>query len=190
MDGFTGFKAAAAEELPDGVAVMDPFHVVRPAGEAVDRCRRTAPGGPCTPVRTSSPTDNANGSPHCSPPTITSRSKPPGHLQRMIAAYRGRARAATASLIGCLREGVPAALTELRRLGRTLTQRAGRHPRLIRAARHSNGPHRGAHRAPRTPPRLRPRLPQPDQQHRQATARDRRIPTPPTPWIGMSLNTP
>ena len=32
MDGFTGFKAAAAEELPDAVTVMDPFHVVRLAG--------------------------------------------------------------------------------------------------------------------------------------------------------------
>src|SRR3546814_20539656 len=40
MDGFTGFKTAAAEELPDAVAVMDPFHVVRLAGEALDRCRR------------------------------------------------------------------------------------------------------------------------------------------------------
>ena len=28
MDGFTGFKSAAAEELPDARAVMDPFHVV------------------------------------------------------------------------------------------------------------------------------------------------------------------
>ena len=26
MDGFTGFKTATAEELPDAVAVMDPFH--------------------------------------------------------------------------------------------------------------------------------------------------------------------
>ncbi len=40
MDGFTGFKSAAAEELPDAVAVMDPFHVVRLAGDALDRCRR------------------------------------------------------------------------------------------------------------------------------------------------------
>jgi transposase len=32
MDGFTGFKTAAAEELPDAVTVMDPFHVVRLAG--------------------------------------------------------------------------------------------------------------------------------------------------------------
>jgi transposase len=29
MDGFTGFKTATSEELPDAVAVMDPFHVVR-----------------------------------------------------------------------------------------------------------------------------------------------------------------
>jgi transposase len=40
MDGFTGFKTATAEELPDAVAVMDPFHVVRLAGDALDRCRR------------------------------------------------------------------------------------------------------------------------------------------------------
>ena len=36
MDGFTGFKTATAEELPDAVAVMDPFHVVRLAGDALD----------------------------------------------------------------------------------------------------------------------------------------------------------
>ena len=40
MDGFTGFKTAAAEELPDAVAVMDPFHVVRLGGDALARCRR------------------------------------------------------------------------------------------------------------------------------------------------------
>jgi transposase len=42
MDGFTGFKTAAAEELPDAdvVEVMDPFHVVRLAGDALDRCRQ------------------------------------------------------------------------------------------------------------------------------------------------------
>ncbi len=40
MDGFTGFKTATSEELPDAVAVMDPFHVVRLAGDALDRCRR------------------------------------------------------------------------------------------------------------------------------------------------------
>ena len=40
MDGFTGFKTATTEEFPDAVAVMDPFHVVRLAGDALDRCRR------------------------------------------------------------------------------------------------------------------------------------------------------
>ena len=40
MDGFTGFKTAAAEELPDAVTLLDPFHVVRFAGEALDTCRR------------------------------------------------------------------------------------------------------------------------------------------------------
>jgi transposase len=40
MDGFTGFKTATTEELPDAIAVMDPFHVVRLAGDALDRCRR------------------------------------------------------------------------------------------------------------------------------------------------------
>ena len=40
MDGFTGFKSAAAEELPGTRAVMDPLHVVRLAGDALDECRR------------------------------------------------------------------------------------------------------------------------------------------------------
>jgi transposase len=40
MDGFTGFKTAAAEQLPDAVAVMDPFHVARLAGDALDLFRR------------------------------------------------------------------------------------------------------------------------------------------------------
>ena len=40
MDGFSGFKTATAEELPDAIPVMDPFHVVRLAGDALDVCRR------------------------------------------------------------------------------------------------------------------------------------------------------
>ena len=51
-----------------------------------------------------------------------------GIYQRMIAAYRNpdrtQARAAMTALINCLHQGVPATLIELRRLGRTLTQRA------------------------------------------------------------------
>ena len=40
MDGFTGFKTAAAEEIPAAVAVMDPFTWVRLAGDALNDCRR------------------------------------------------------------------------------------------------------------------------------------------------------
>jgi len=40
MDGFTGFKTATTEELPDATTVMDPFHVVWLAGDALDQCRR------------------------------------------------------------------------------------------------------------------------------------------------------
>lgn len=32
MDGFGGYKTAAADELPEATAVMDPFHVVALAG--------------------------------------------------------------------------------------------------------------------------------------------------------------
>ena len=40
MDGFTEFKSAATEELPGARAVMDPFHVVHLAGDALDEFRR------------------------------------------------------------------------------------------------------------------------------------------------------
>ena len=40
MDGFTGFKTAAVEELPAAVEVMDPFHVVKPAGDSLGEVRR------------------------------------------------------------------------------------------------------------------------------------------------------
>ena len=40
MDGFTGFKSAAGEELPQTRTVMDPFHVVSLAASKLDQCRR------------------------------------------------------------------------------------------------------------------------------------------------------
>lgn len=40
MDGFGGYKTAAAEELPDATAVMDPFHVVALAGAKLDLIRQ------------------------------------------------------------------------------------------------------------------------------------------------------
>ena len=46
MDGFTGCKTATSEE-PDAVAVMDPFRVVRLAGDALDQCRRRVQQATC-----------------------------------------------------------------------------------------------------------------------------------------------
>ena len=40
MDGFTGFKSAAQEALPQAQTVLDPFHVVRWASNMLDECRR------------------------------------------------------------------------------------------------------------------------------------------------------
>ena len=40
MDGFTGFKTAAAEELPQAVEVLDPFHVVKLGSDALDQTRQ------------------------------------------------------------------------------------------------------------------------------------------------------
>ena len=40
MDGFTSFKTAAVEELPQAVEVMDPFHVVKLGSEALDQTRQ------------------------------------------------------------------------------------------------------------------------------------------------------
>lgn len=40
MDGFTGFKTAAVEELPHAVEVLDPFHVVKLGSEALDTTRQ------------------------------------------------------------------------------------------------------------------------------------------------------
>ena len=40
MDGFTGFKTATVEELPQAVEVLDPFHVVKLGSEALDQARQ------------------------------------------------------------------------------------------------------------------------------------------------------
>jgi len=105
-DGFTGFKTATTEELPDAVAVMDPFHAVRLAGDALDRCRRRP--GPLPAARPIEATW--------------------GIYQRMVTAYRepdrSRGKQLMTAHIDSVSAGVPTALTELITLGRTLTKRA------------------------------------------------------------------
>ena len=146
MDGFTGFKTAATEELPKATAVMDPFHVVRLAGDALDVCRRRVQ----TDIfgrrgRMDDPLYKARRTLHTGAGLLTDRQHARlealfaisehveveatwGIYQRMIAAYREPDRSlgkkAMQAVIDALASGVPAALVELRKLGRTLKQRA------------------------------------------------------------------
>jgi transposase len=146
MDGFTGFKTATTDELPDAVAVMDPFHVVRLAGDALDRCRRRIQQdlhghrG-----HKNDPLYRARRTLHTGTNLLTDKQRTRlqtlfaneqhveveatwGIYQRMITAYREPDRNAgkklMTSLINSLRSGVPKTLTELITLGRTLTKRA------------------------------------------------------------------
>ncbi len=146
MDGFTGFKTATTEELPEATAVMDPYHVVRLAGDALDRCRRRVQQdlhghrG-----RKDDPLYRARRTLHTGADLLTERQLTRltalfgqtdhvqvraawGIYQRMIGAYRepdrARGKRLMATLITDVSHGVPAALTELITLGRTLKKRA------------------------------------------------------------------
>jgi transposase len=146
MDGFTGFKAATTEELPDAVAVMDPFHVVRLAGDALDRCRRRiqqeAHGHR---GHKDDPLYRARRTLHTGADLLTDKQKDRltvlfatgqhieveatwGIYQCMVAAYREPDRIKgpelMAKLIESVSQGVPSALNELITLGRTLKNRA------------------------------------------------------------------
>ena len=157
---------------------MDPFHVVRLAGDALDRCRRRIQliihGHPATPTtRLPGLPDPAHRRrpPHrqtaataprrCSPTTRTSKFKRTGHYQRMITAYRepdrARGRQLMAKVIDALHHGVPKPLTELLTLGRTLMKRAVDVLAYFDRAAASTGPTEAIQRQARTPPRLRPR---------------------------------
>jgi transposase len=146
MDGFTGFKTATAEELPDAVAVMDPFHVVRLAGDALDRCRRRvqqATHGHRG--RTGDPLYKSRRTLHTGAGLLTDKQAQRltalfaddrhveveatwGIYQRMITAYREpdrtRGRVLMSKLISSVSHGVPKALIEVVTLGRTLKKRA------------------------------------------------------------------
>lgn len=146
MDGFTGFKTATTEELPDATAVMDPFHVIRLAGDALDQCRRRVQQdlhghrG-----RATDPLYQARRTLHTGLDLLTARQKTRletlfagddhvevettwGIYQKMIAAYREPDRATgrirMQAVIDAVGSGVPAALKEVIVLGRTLNKRA------------------------------------------------------------------
>ncbi len=146
MDGFTGFNTATTEELPDAVAVMDPFHVVRLAGDALDSCRRRVQHGlHGHRGRKGDPLYNARRTLHTGADLLTDKQadrltklfQAGGHVeveatwgiyQRMITAYRDpdrkKGRELMSKLIASISQGVPRALREVITLGHTLNKRA------------------------------------------------------------------
>lgn len=145
MDGFTGYKTAAAEEVPAAVAVMDPFQVVALAGEKIDQCRQRLQqatlGHRC---RAGDPLYGIRRVLHTGQGLLTGRQAARlqaafacdahvelevtwGVYQKSVTAYRDRDRSAGKSLmqavIASLVRGVPEALVELITLGRTLKRR-------------------------------------------------------------------
>ena len=162
MDGFTGFKTAAVEAMPHTVTVMDPFHVVRLAGDALDRCRRRVQQdlhghrG-----RSGDPLYAARRTLHTGVDLLTDRQRArldelfanAEHLeievtwavyQAMVAAYRHtdrhHGRQMMQQLISSLSHGVPAALTELVTLGGTLHRRSADVLAYFDRPHTSNGP--------------------------------------------------
>lgn len=145
MDGFSGYKNAAADQLPDATPVMDPFHVVALAGDKLDLCRQRIQQLTCGHRgRKGDPLYGVRRTLRTRLPLLSSRRKAKleavfadeNHLaveicwsfyQRMIAAYahpdRRRGKTMMTEIITTLRTGVPDALEELAQLGRTLWRR-------------------------------------------------------------------
>ena len=146
MDGFTGFKTAAAEELPQATAVMDPFHVVALAGDALDRCRqrvqqdtlghRGRSGDPLYGTRRTLRTgaDLLTEKQHSRLAGVFAVDE---HVevvatwsiyQKIVAAYRNPSKSEgkkqLQAVIDSLRRAVPRRLHELISLGRTFNRRA------------------------------------------------------------------
>ncbi|CEH07712.1 Transposase [Propionibacterium freudenreichii] len=162
MDGFTGFKTAAKEELPDAVEVMDPFHVVQLAGDALDHCRQrvqqdtTGHRG-----RSGDPLYGVRKTLHTGMDLLTDKQRTRlegvfaqdahvgveatwGIYQKIVAAYRDpdpkAGRAQLAHVIEVISRGVPAALAEIITLGRTLKRRATDVLAYFERPHTSNGP--------------------------------------------------
>ena len=187
MDGFTGFKSAAGEELPAARAVMDPFHVVSLAAGKLDECRRRVQraiagrrgragyrlyrarrtlltgAGLLTDAQARRLEALFADERHAAVQAAW------GVYQRLIQAYRteeaGLGKHLMQQLIDSLRQTIPDGLEEIQTLARTLTSRSQDTPGLLRPPRHLQRPHRSHQRAPGAPTRHRPEIAQPGQLH-------------------------
>jgi transposase len=162
MDGFIGFKTAAQEELPDAVEVMDPFHVVRLAGDALDTTRQRIQHHTLGHRgRTGDPLFTSRQTLHTGSDFLTDQQRDRLHLlftddkhlpvkatwgvyQKIIEAYRHpdpcTGRVLMRQLIYTISQGVPVGFTEIKRLGRTMKRRMSDILAYFTHPRTSNGP--------------------------------------------------
>ncbi len=162
MDGFTGYKTATTEELPEATTVLDPFHVIRLAGDALTRCRqrvqqqvhghRGKTGDPLYRLRRTLLTgvDLLNDRQSARLEALFADDLHVeveatwGIYQRMVIAYRQPdkrlGRYLLQQVIEAISTGVPAALTELATLGRTLKSRSADVLAFFERPGTSNGP--------------------------------------------------
>ena len=162
MDGFTGFKSAAGEELPAARAVMDPFHVVSLAAGKLDECRRRVQraiagrrgragdrlyrarrtlltgAGLLTDTQARRLEALFADERHAAVQAAW------GVYQRLIQAYRtddpGLGKHLMQQLIDSLKQTIPDGLEEIQTLARTLTERASDILAYFDHPRTSNGP--------------------------------------------------
>ena len=162
MDGFSGFKTASVEELPEAVEVMDPFHVVKLAGDALDEVRRriqqetTGHRG-----RATDPLYRARRTLHTGADLLTAKQQERivglfadanftavevtwAVYQDIVSAYRtndgNEGKKLLQSVIDDLTTNLPTGLVELKRLGRTLKRRAADVLAFFTRPGTSNGP--------------------------------------------------
>ena len=153
MDGFTGFKTAAAETVPEAVAVMDPFHVVALVGDALDRCRQRIQQQTCGHRgRTGDPLYGIRRALRTGSGLLTGRQRSrlnavfadERHVavevtwqiyQRVVSAYRNpdrrAAKAELIKVISVIRRGVPRATTRARPTGPNPGSSRRRRARLL-----------------------------------------------------------
>ena len=180
MDGFTGSKRATAEELPDVRAVMDSFHVVHLARDALDERRRRIQQelhhrrGRATDslykARSMLHTRFCLLTPHQQHQLLNLFSSEEhvaleatwSAYQNIIDAYRAPDTSAGKAMMEAeintlTSTRVPRGLTALITLGKNAQTPSPGHPGLLRSSPHHRRSYRSNQRTPRTPTRIRTR---------------------------------
>lgn len=183
LDPFRGYKNAIDDHLDDATAVLDAFHVVKLATQAVDEVRRRVQqatlghrgrkGEPLFGIQTILRCSAANLSDKQKHRLQAAIEAHEAHeevfiawqaAQRVRAIYHADTPAAGRAAAQQLLDTLPTCpIPEIARLGRTLKQWREAFLAYFDTGGASNGPHRGDQRADRTPPPHRQRLPQPRQ---------------------------